>query len=79
MIIYAVTNGFIDDVPTGQVREWERNFHEYMAASYPQVGQGIRTSKVLSKEIEADLRRGIEAYQKTIGKQDEPIRVEATV
>jgi F-type H+-transporting ATPase subunit alpha len=79
MIIYAVTNGFIDDVPTGQVREWERNFHEYMAASYPQVGQGIRTSKVLSKEIEADLRRGIEAYQKTIGTQDEPIRVEATV
>ena len=63
MIIYAVTNGFIDDVPVAQVREWERGFHEFMAVSYPQVGEGIRTTKQLSKEIEADLRRGIEAYK----------------
>jgi F-type H+-transporting ATPase subunit alpha len=66
MIIYAVTNGFIDDVPVAQVREWERGFHEFMAASYPQVGEGLRTGKTLTKEIEADLRRGIEAYKKTV-------------
>ena len=66
MIIYAVTNGFIDDVPVAQVREWEKGFHAYMATSYPQVGDGIRTGKVLTKEIEADLRRGIEAYKKTV-------------
>jgi hypothetical protein len=39
-----------------------------MAAQFPQVGEGIRTGKVLSKEIEADLRRGIEAYSKTVAK-----------
>jgi F-type H+-transporting ATPase subunit alpha len=66
MIIFAVTNGFIDDVPVPQVREWERGFHEFMAASYPQVGDGLRTGKTLTKEIEADLRRGIEAYKKTV-------------
>jgi F-type H+-transporting ATPase subunit alpha len=65
MIIYALTNGFIDDVPVNQVREWERGFHEFMRTSYPQVGDGIRTGKVLSKEIEAELRHGIEAYRKT--------------
>ena len=65
MIIYAVTNGFIDDVPVAHVREWERGFHEFMASKYPQVGEGIRTTKTLSKDIEADLRRGIEAYKKT--------------
>src|SRR5262245_39449363 len=79
MIIYAVTNGFIDDVPTGQVREWERNFHEFMAAKYPQVGEAIRTTKVMSKETEADLRRAIEAYKGSVGPQREQIRVEATV
>jgi F-type H+-transporting ATPase subunit alpha len=63
MIIYAVTNGFIDDVPLAQVREWERGLHEFMAASYPQVGDGLRNTKQLTKEIEADLRRGIEAYK----------------
>ena len=65
MIIFAVTNGFIDDVPVPSVREWEKGFHAYMAANYPQVGEGIRTGKTLTKEIEADLRRGIEAYKKT--------------
>jgi F-type H+/Na+-transporting ATPase subunit alpha len=67
MIIFAVTNGFIDDVPVNQVREWERGFHQYMATSYPNIGEGLRTGKTLTKEIEADLRRAIEAYKKGPG------------
>ncbi|HWJ13857.1 MAG TPA: F0F1 ATP synthase subunit alpha [Gemmatimonadaceae bacterium] len=66
MIIYAVTNGLIDDVPVAQVRGWEKGFHEFMAKSYPQVGEGLRTGKTLTKEIEADLKRGVEAYKKTV-------------
>src|SRR5881392_902689 len=58
MIIYALTNGFIDDVPVAQVREWEKGFHEFMKTQFPQVGDGLRKSKALSKEIEADLKRG---------------------
>jgi len=64
MIIYALTNGLIDDVPGNRVREWEKSFHEFMARSYPQVGDGTRTGKVLTKEIEAALKNGIEAFKK---------------
>ena len=60
-----MTNGFIDDVPVASVREWEKGFHEFMAAKFPQVGDGIRTGKALTKEIEAELTRGIEEYKKT--------------
>src|SRR5205085_3484734 len=60
MIIYALTNGFIDDVPVPQVREWEKGFHEFMKTQFPQVGEAIRKGKVLSKEIEADLKRAID-------------------
>jgi F-type H+-transporting ATPase subunit alpha len=67
MIIFAVTNGFIDDVPVNQVREWERGFHEYMSKTYPNIGDGLRNGKVLTKELEADLRRGIEAFKKGPG------------
>jgi F-type H+-transporting ATPase subunit alpha len=67
MIIFAVTNGFIDDVPVNQVREWERGFHEFMAKSYPNIGDSLRNGKVLTKELDADLRRGIEAYKKSLG------------
>jgi F-type H+-transporting ATPase subunit alpha len=79
MIIYAVTNGFLDDVPTQDVRNWERGFLEFMAARFPQVGDGLRQTKDLSKELEADLRRGIEAYKQTTGPRDERPKVEAAV
>jgi F-type H+-transporting ATPase subunit alpha len=68
MIIYAVTNGFLDDVAVNQIREWERGFHEFMHARFPQVGDRLRKEKVLSKEIEADLKRGIEEYKKVAGR-----------
>jgi F-type H+-transporting ATPase subunit alpha len=65
MIIYAVTNGHLDDVEVAVIRDWERGFHEFMAAEYPQVGQSIRSEKVLSKETEEALKRGIAAYKGT--------------
>jgi F-type H+-transporting ATPase subunit alpha len=63
MIIFAVSNGFIDDVDVAKVREWEAAFHAYMKAQFPQVGDAIRKDKVVSKETEADLRRGIEQFK----------------
>jgi len=64
MIIYAVTNGFLDDVPVGEIQEWERGFHEYMGAQYPNVGNAITKEKSLSKDAEAALKQGIEAFKK---------------
>jgi F-type H+/Na+-transporting ATPase subunit alpha len=68
MIIYAVTNGFLDDVPLASIREWERSFQEFMAAKFPQVGDGIRKEKQISKDTEAVLKRGIEEFKKVAGK-----------
>ena len=66
MIIYAVTNGFIDDVDVTKVRGWEKGFHEYMKAQFPHVGDKIRAEKVLSKETEAELKRALEQYKKSL-------------
>jgi F-type H+/Na+-transporting ATPase subunit alpha len=66
-IIYAVTNGFLDDVPANRIREWERMFNEFMAAKHPQVGQKIRSEKTLSKEVEAELKKGIEEFKQFAG------------
>lgn len=67
MVIYAVTNGLLDGIETGRLRAWEQGFHDYMASQYPQVGDSIRTSKALSKEMQADLQRGVEAYNVQFG------------
>jgi F-type H+-transporting ATPase subunit alpha len=63
MIIFAVTNGFIDDVEVAKVRDWEAGFHAYMKAQFPNVGEAIKKDKAVSKETEAELRRAIEQYK----------------
>src|SRR5665213_1089888 len=65
MVIYAVTNGFVDEVPVAEIRAWEQGFLQFMAAQFPQVGDKIRTEKVISKETDAELKRAIESYNST--------------
>jgi F-type H+-transporting ATPase subunit alpha len=74
MILYATANGFIDDVPVNQLRAWEKGFHEFMAAQFPQVGERLRAEKALSKETEAELRRGIEQYKKVAAQSAEQFK-----
>ena len=56
--------GLLDGVPVADIQTWERKFHVFMDAQFPQVGDRIAKEKVLSKETEADLRRGIETFTK---------------
>src|SRR6187402_772873 len=66
MVIYAVSNGLLDTLPVNQIRAWEKGFLEFVKAQFPQVPDSIRTSKALSKETEADLKRAIEQYAKQV-------------
>jgi F-type H+-transporting ATPase subunit alpha len=66
LVIYAVTNGLLDTIETAKVRAWEKGFLEFMRAQFPQVADTVRTSKALSKEMEAELKRGIEQYSKSL-------------
>ncbi len=63
MIIFAVTNGFLDDVAVDAIREWEHGFHEFMAAQHPEVGEELRTRKTLSDDLTARLKQAIEEYK----------------
>jgi F-type H+-transporting ATPase subunit alpha len=65
VIIYAVTNGHIDEVPVNRVREWERQFQEYLTARHPNIGEKLRTEKALSKETEAELKSAIASFKHT--------------
>jgi F-type H+-transporting ATPase subunit alpha len=69
MIIYAVTNGYLDDVPVEQIREWEAGFHDFMRTQRPAVGEAIRTTKQLSKETEEALVAAIQEYKSVFNSQ----------
>jgi F-type H+-transporting ATPase subunit alpha len=63
MIIYAVTNGLLDDVDVKEIRIWEKGFHEFMRAQHPEVGDEIRTKKALSDELQGRLKKAIDQYK----------------
>jgi F-type H+-transporting ATPase subunit alpha len=65
-VIFAVTNGYLDKFPVERVRQWERGFHEALAAKHPQVLGGIRETGALGDELKADLIRAIEEYNATL-------------
>jgi F-type H+-transporting ATPase subunit alpha len=63
-VIWAGTNGYLDPLPLNKVKAWEKQFLTFTKAQFPQVGDSIRTSKALSKDMEADLKRAIEQFSK---------------
>jgi len=66
MIIYAVTNGFLDDLPLEKVRDWAEAFHPFMKENQPQVGETIAQEKELSDETTTALRKAIEEFKTTV-------------
>jgi F-type H+-transporting ATPase subunit alpha len=62
MVIFAVTNGFLDAVAVPRIRAWEKGFLEFVQAQVPQVPAAIRDTKALGKDAEAELRRAIEQF-----------------
>ncbi len=63
MIIFAVTNGYLDDVPVDQIRAWEQGFRDFMAAQHREVGEEIRTRRVLGDDLTARLRAAVAEYK----------------
>ena len=75
-IIYALTNGYLDDVAVDQIRVWERDFHSYLRAQRPQILQSIRTEKSLTKENEQELVAAIKQYKELFADPNSPVGTE---
>ena len=65
-IMFAVTNGYLDDVPVSKVREWENGFHQYVDANQPQILESIATTYEINEDTQKALRDAIEAYKQTV-------------
>lgn len=64
MILYAVINGYLDDIAVEKVTTFEADFHRFMEANHPQVGESIAKSKELSAETEEALKKAIQEFKK---------------
>lgn len=65
-VMFALINGFIDDVAVEKVLEWEEGFHKYLESNGQEVLTAIREKKELSDDVVADLNKIIGEYKETI-------------
>jgi len=72
-LIYAVTNGLLDDVSVEDVREWERGFHDDMAAKHQDVLDEIREGGELTDELNEKLVAAIEGYNASFAAEREAV------
>ncbi len=59
LIIFAGTNGFFDDLPVDQVREFEAELYKYVDATNPGLLRTIMEKKVLDDALKAEMSKVI--------------------
>jgi F-type H+/Na+-transporting ATPase subunit alpha len=62
-IIYAVTNGHLDDVDVKHIRKWEVDFIGFLESAHPAVLEGIRAKRALDDDNTAKLKAAIAAFK----------------
>ncbi len=65
MILYAVTNGYLDNIPVDKISSLEEAFHRFMEANHPDVGKAIASQKALSDKTEETLKDSITQFLQT--------------
>jgi F-type H+/Na+-transporting ATPase subunit alpha len=67
-VLYAVTNGLLDDIEVKDIVEWEKGFHKFMLSSGNDVLELIRKEKKLTDEIVELLKKKVEEFNETFKK-----------
>jgi len=68
MVLYAVINGYMDDIPLAKVATFEADFHRFMEASHADLGKAIGKTKELSAEAEEALKKAITEFKQGFSK-----------
>jgi F-type H+-transporting ATPase subunit alpha len=68
MILYAVINGYMDDIPVDKLITFESEFHRFMDASYREVGSSIANTRDLVITDEEKLKKAIQEFKQGFNK-----------
>jgi F-type H+-transporting ATPase subunit alpha len=68
-ILYAGVNGFLDDIPAGDVVKFENEFHAFMDQKYTSILEDITAKQKIDDDIKENLEAAINEF-KTIFKAD---------
>jgi F-type H+-transporting ATPase subunit alpha len=63
VVIFAGTNGYLDDLATEDCLVFEQELFEFMDHSYPTVGRQIAEKKQLDDALRADIRKMLDEFK----------------
>ncbi len=63
IIIYAVTNKYLLDVPVGEITRFEKEFFEFLDTKYAEVPKSIAEEKVISDKTDELLQKAIKEFK----------------
>jgi F-type H+-transporting ATPase subunit alpha len=66
-IIWAATNGYLDDVETARVREFETGFFRHIESSHPELLARIAGEKAISDVSSEQLKSAVAEYRDSAG------------
>ena len=65
-IMYAVINGYMDEVPVDRVKDFEEAFHRYMESAHADLLRSILEKRELDGEVTEALVSAIEEFRRTV-------------
>jgi len=65
LIIYAATNGYVDEVPVNSVRRYEAELFRFVENRHPEILETIRTKREFSDDLKGSLNKVLEEFKET--------------
>ncbi|NQS98169.1 MAG: F0F1 ATP synthase subunit alpha [candidate division Zixibacteria bacterium] len=75
LIIFAGVNGYLDEIPTKSLANWEPEFLSFIENSHPDILTEIREVKTISDELEKKMRAAVEEFNKMFVPAEEGVAV----
>ena len=65
LVIFAGTNGYVDDVPVNAVRKFEQELLRFVTSKYQPLLDDIKNKKQLDDDLKARIKTAIEEFKKS--------------
>ena len=62
VVIYAASNGFMDELPVESIKKYEAELLEFIHAGHANIIDGLRTQKALTDDIVANLNAALKSF-----------------
>jgi F-type H+/Na+-transporting ATPase subunit alpha len=62
IVIYAGTNGYIDEVPVPDVKRYEKELVQFLRQKYPQIARGIKEAQAIKDDMKNTLGEALKEF-----------------